>query len=422
MPPGILFGWESRGPGPFGFGSSDRPGPSPVFYADEAPITVIASTGSGKGRDCLVPLLLASEAPAIVVDIKGELSAVCGRRRREMGHRVVNIDPFGIAGGQDRLNPFDLFGLEGAQIDCDAEMIAAQLGDGHEYGSDAFWSDTACGLVSGLIAHAASGVEKRSFAVVRTLLTCDDVDYQLAVLVDKHGDRMHPFAHAELSSYLQISSDKTRPSVLSTARTFLKSLNSASVAACLEDSTYDLKDIVDGAPLDVFITIPPEKVISHAGLLRLLVGTLITAILRRREIPERQTTFLIDEAAQLGKGFGPLLTASTLMRGFGLQLVSVWQDVAQIKGRYPDDWRTILNNSGAILTFGIGHHGAAKDAAEFLGMEAAELLMMKPDEAALSVRGQGVRKISRLNYLEDEQFRGLYDPNPYHGRSRGKGI
>ena len=55
----------------------------------------------------------------------------------------------------------------------------------------------------------------------------------------------------------------------------------------------------DGAPIDIFVTIPPEKVISHAGLLRMIVGILLTTIMRRTEIPEQRTVMIIDEAAQL---------------------------------------------------------------------------------------------------------------------------
>ena len=411
---GITLGRELA-PATFGFDQPATTQGAPVIYDGEAPVTIIAPTGSGKGRDLLVPLLLTNTAPAIVIDIKGELSAVCARRRREMGHRVAVIDPFGVTGKpSDRLNPLDLLKLPGAQIDCDAETTASQLGESHKHINDPFWSDTGGALIAGLIAHAASTDHtSRSFATVRGLLGADDVDYGLAVMLDTIGKSMHPFARREMVAYLQICSDKTRPSVLSTARTFMKSLNSESVAACMEDPTIDLGDVVDAAPLDIFIVIPPEKVISHAGFTRLIIGTLLTAIMRRKRIPKRRTLLVADEAAQLGKEFGPLLTATTLMRGYGLQLVTVWQDVAQIKSRYKEDWQTILNNSGAIMTFGAGQYAAAKDAAEFLGMEAAELLAMKADEAAVALRGEPVRKIARQNYLTDERLAALADPNPF---------
>jgi hypothetical protein len=73
-----------------------------------------------------------------------------------------------------------------------------------------------------------------------------------------------------------------------------------------------------------------------------------------------------------------------------------------------------------LISFGQSHYAAAKEYGELFGIEAAELLKMGVDQAALSVRGQGTRMIRRLNYLKDEQFAGLADPNPYFARQNGK--
>ena len=157
---------------------------------------------------------------------------------------------------------------------------------------------------------------------------------------------------------------------------------------------------------------PPEKLTSHRCLLRVWVGVLLTTIMRRKRIPKQRTLFVLDEAAQLGT-FDPLVSATTLLRGFGLQLVMVWQDLAQIKSRYPADWATIVNNSAALLSFGFGHYHAAKEYAEVMGLEPGQLASLKPEEAVLAIRGDGTRKISRANYLREPQFDGMFDPNPY---------
>jgi type IV secretion system protein VirD4 len=200
--------------------------------------------------------------------------------------------------------------------------------------------------------------------------------------------------------------------VLSTARTFLTAITSDQVADCLADSTIALPDVMRGAPQSIFITVPPEKLASHRCLLRLWVGVLLTTVMRRKRIPKQRTLFVLDEAAQLGT-FDPLLAATTLLRGFGLQLVMVWQDLAQIRSRYPADWATILNNSAALLAFGFGHYHAAKEYSDVLGLDPGRLAALKPEEAVLAMRGEGTRKISRLNYLIEPMFAGLFDPNPY---------
>ena len=65
-------------------------------------------------------------------------------------------------------------------------MLAALLGESHEFKSDPFWTDTASGLVTGLIAHIAAAKDpaKRSMSAIRKMLYAKDVDYNLAVLLD----------------------------------------------------------------------------------------------------------------------------------------------------------------------------------------------------------------------------------------------
>ena len=422
----LFLGRETTTSASFGFDHSpghaaaESVGPL-IPYQGEAPLTIIAPTGSGKGRDLLIPTLLTYEGPVIAIDLKGELSAVTRRRREEMGHQVAVIDPFGITGRpSDRIDPFELFELPGSLLECDAEMMASMLNQGHGVEDDPFWDDAGSSLIAGLIAMAAALKPETNpgLSFLRHHLLSDDAVYSIATLLDTHG-KVNQFAYRELAGFLQHADNQTRPCVLATARTFMRALNAPQVTACLENPTVHLKDVMDGAPLDIFLVLPPEKVISHAGLLRVIIGTLLITIMRRTVIPAHRTLMVIDEAAQLGKEFAPLLTASTLMRGYGLKLVTAWQDLAQIKSRYKNDWQTILNNSGAVVTFGMGHWAAAKDMAEVFGWEPSDLLRLKPDEAVLSVRNEGTRKIHRINYLHDDLFIGLADPNPYYKNRSG---
>jgi type IV secretion system protein VirD4 len=420
---GVLVGWERDDPSTFGFGvgaEAGRPADNrlPLVYEGDGPICCIAPTGAGKGRDFLVPVLLTWPGSVICIDIKGELHAVTARARRALGQRVAVLDPFGVTGAQgDRMNPFDLFDLDGSILDCDAEMLAAQVAAGHEFTTEPFWTDTASGLISGLIAHIATAHtrETRNLTALRSYLYSDDLSYQLAVLLDAKKYRSE-FVRDEFVGFLHHCAERTRDSVLSTATTYVKALGSTPVAKALETSTIDLADVIAGRPLSIYIVIPPGKLKSHRALTRLWVSTLLTAVMSRKAIPERRTLFVLDEAAQLGAGFEPLLTAATLLRGYGLQLVTCWQDVSQIKSRYPADWQSILNNAGVLLMFGIGHYAAARESAELIGMPPHELTKLGEEDAALSVRGEGTRTIRRLNYLRDPLFAGKFDPNPYFAR------
>jgi type IV secretion system protein VirD4 len=421
---GILLGYETPSERGFGFSRervhSDQN--TPVYFDGEGPLCVIAPTGAGKGRDFLIPTILSYDGPVIVTDLKGELVSVCARRRREMGFQVAVLDPFKITSFESaRLNAFDLFDLPGAMLESDAEMMASQLGEEHEIEKDRFWNDQANGLISGLIVaiQMTADPDDRDLVTLKDYLFSDDVVYSLAVLLDTKGKAMPKFASGGIAAFLQAAEQNTRPSILSTAQNYVRALCSEAVELCLVDSTIKLTDIIEGKPVDVFICIPPEKMKSHKSLVRLWTGTLLTAIMRRSQIPARRTLLVADEAAQLGE-FDLVLTACTLLRGYGLQLITAWQDIAQIRSRYKLDYPTLLNNAAALMSFGQSHYAAAKEYGELLGIDAAELLKMGVDQAALSIRGQGTRMIKRLNYLKDEQFAGLADPNPYFARQNGK--
>jgi type IV secretion system protein VirD4 len=421
----ILFGYETERAPDFGFTTGHAPANqnTPITFDGEGPICVIAPTGAGKGRDFLIPTILTYDGPLIVTDLKGELVSVCARKRREMGYSVAVLDPFNITPFESaRLNAFDLFNLPGAMLESDAEMMASQLGEEHVIEKDRFWNDQANSLIAGLIVAIQTTREPkdRDLVTLKDYLFSDDVVYNLAVLLDTKGEAMPKFASGAIAAFLSAADQNTRPSILSTAQNYMRALCSEAVELCLFESTIALADIIKGKPLDVFICIPPEKMKSHKCLVRLWTGTLLTAIMRRTQIPAKRTLLVADEAAQLGE-FDLILTASTLLRGYGLQLITAWQDIAQIRSRYKLDYATVLNNAAALVSFGQSHYAAAKEYAELFGIDAADLLKMGMDHAALSIRGEGTRIIRRLNYLRDEQFAGLADPNPYYARHRDKG-
>jgi type IV secretion system protein VirD4 len=169
--------------------------------------------------------------------------------------------------------------------------------------------------------------------------------------------------------------------------------------------------VYEGKPLTIYIVIPPEKLESHRALLRLWVGTLLTAVVRRTTMPRQRTLFLIDEAAQLGT-LPILRQAITLLRGSGLQTWTFWQDLSQLRQCYPNDWQTIVNNSGVLQVFGISNHNMAKEWGDLLGVHSQELNQLAREDVAVLRQGQGSLVCRRPDYLKDEAFTGLFDANP----------
>jgi type IV secretion system protein VirD4 len=366
--------------------------------------------------------LLTHPGQTLTIDLKGENYQVTARYRRQLGHRVVALDAFRIAAEEpDALNPLDLFGLPGSEPDCESELLAELLTGGQVFSDkDRFWDSSGKGLLVGLTGLAAEVGEpgQGSLATLLDHLYAEDVDYKIAVALDTHTFQ-NELARQELAAYLNHEADRCRPSVRSTAQAMVKSLNSRAVRAALGPSTFDLAAWVGGDPLDIYLIFPPNKLDSHRGLLRLWLGTLLAALLRRRQMPEQRTLLLLDEAAQLGT-LPHLRTALTLLRGYGVQVWSLWQDLSQLRLLYPLDWETILNNSAVLQVFGLANGWVARGCAEVLGVHVDELLALEPGQQVLLRPGHGSVVCRRVDYLTDHLFRGRFDPNPRYPQQRSR--
>ena len=90
---GLMLGRAVDVPNTFGFVPDAAPPleDARIYYEGDAPTCVIAPTGSGKGRDFLIPNLLTYPGPIIALDPKGELSAVCARRGGRWDRRSMSL-------------------------------------------------------------------------------------------------------------------------------------------------------------------------------------------------------------------------------------------------------------------------------------------------------------------------------------------
>ncbi len=74
---------------------------------------------------CAVPALLTYPGQAAVLDIKGELFNTTHRRRRDMGQKVIKLDPFRVVDDStDQLNPLDILSLHNSEMEADCQTLA----------------------------------------------------------------------------------------------------------------------------------------------------------------------------------------------------------------------------------------------------------------------------------------------------------
>ena len=354
-----------------------------LWGANDGHLLTVAPTGAGKTRRVLVPALLSCRRPAIILDPKSEIHAMTDPAREAQGFRTVLIsfdDQSDVMGG---FNPLDLVRM--GNTSGDDAMSLAHLIVGVPKGTDPFWDRAAAQVIAGFIELVAGHFPQplRNLATVRRLIFDDPTTMAKAIALALHPELSAPLIRAA-ANLLKVAPDRTRSSILATVDAHLSPLASPSAIRSMRSSFVSIADIINGAPVTIYITVPPSKLISHRAILRLWLGSMLMALMRRAPSLYSDTTLLmIDETAQLGT-LPELETAITLMRGYGLQVWTFWQDLDQIRSTYPRSWRTIINNSSALQCFGIQNVQTALEIERLLGVH-ADLTKIGPTCQALKL-------------------------------------
>ena len=249
---------------------------------------------------------------------------------------------------------------------------------------------------------------------------------------------------ARAASAFRGRADRERSGVLSTAQRHTEFLEDPRLAEVLsrDDIRWSsLKEI----PTTVYLVIPPAQLRAQSRFVRVLLA-LAMAELTTTKPGETEVLLLLDEVAQLGH-FAALEDAIAIVRGYGVRVWALVQDLSQLKAVYPK-WETFLANT-ALQAFGTQDQFTARHLSEALGQQTikvrsesksrkdGELLgtlgkndaltgraLLTPDEirtlpeSTVLVLEQGKRpaRLRRLDYLKDPELAGRGDANPMYAR------
>ena len=414
---GLVVGRGKRGGG--------KPGPI-LRYDGPGHVLTVAPTRAGKGVGAVVPNLLDHPGPVLVTDPKGENLAITARWRAEaLGHRVVALDPFGLApaalfadvagAGSVRrggLNPLDLVGSGSPDAADDAALIAEMLVIEGDQGNR-FWTDEAKALLSGLVLHVARTEtgDDRSLLRVREHLTAapDDFEALLGAMAGS-GDP----AVRRTANRVRQKADRERSGVVSSAQSHTHFLDSPRMAGVLARSTFDPADlrvaVGAGGRLSVYLLLPPDRLDAFSRWLRLSVATALAAVARLGPLAggsppaSGRALFLLDEFAQLGP-MPPVRRAVSLMAGYGVQVWPFLQDLGQLRRLYPKDWETFVANADVVQAFGTTDQFTA----EYLSKMAGTTTVF--DRSTGSGRSRGKRTSRSSNVGSRETGRPLATPD-----------
>jgi type IV secretion system protein VirD4 len=432
---GFLLGIEGDGVAPAAIGFSARadkgPPPSGQILRDggmgEGHLLIVGASGAGKSACFAIPNLLAcDENSVIAIDIKGELYNVTQRHRRSLGP-VLAIDPFGLLPKPERgaFNPLSSLSVKHGDFEDGlfslVTMLCEGAGGSRNGISDAqFWNESAGIVISGLLAFTLSSEKREHHHLGRAyqLFSADDVVYALARLLDEHP-QTHALARANIGKFLSLP-EVTRGGVLSTVVQHLRILSSQNVRDSLSRNSLPPRTIEKAdKPYTIYLVFPPDRLKSHAALLRVYLTSLMQMMTRRKNRPAHPTLVLADEAAQLGN-VPALVSMTTLGRGYGVRIAWLLQSLTQLQVTYQGEFRAIVENCDTLAMGPMKSFSMARSLSEaaFGDVSADTLFALKRQEVMVSMAGEKSRTIRKLDYRHHPLFAGRFDTNPLYAHAR----
>jgi type IV secretion system protein VirD4 len=344
------------------------PPPALVRLANAVHSVIFAPAGAGKSTGMAIPFLLDCKDACLVTDLKGELATITAEHRRRMGHRVVVLDPFHVVTPTpDCFNPLDTIDKDSPQAldDCRdfAQAVVVRTGEEKERN----WDDNAESLIAGLTAATclyAEGVN-RSVQTVRTLLT-DPVKMQATIKLMCDSDAWEGML-SRIGHQLTHLKDKELASVVTNANRHMGFLDTLAVAASTRTSSFNPAEL-RGGKLTIYLVLPPDRMRTQAGLLRMWIGASLRAVVRGGLQEQNKVHFVLDEAASLGR-LEVLEDAVSVLRGYGVRMQFYYQSLGQLKKAWPEGQdQTLLSNTSQVF-FGVNDPQTAEYVSNRLGEE-----------------------------------------------------
>jgi type IV secretion system protein VirD4 len=324
-------------------------------------LVVVGPTQSGKTTRLAVPAIVGWDGPVLAASVKGDLL------RYTMGHcaergRVWTIDPTGATGA-----PASAWSPLGGCRDwpgaCRAAADLAETAKADGMTADGeFWYASAAKLLAPLL-FAAGAAGQTMSDVVRWVDT-QEVG-EVADILEQVG--LAPALQAARATWCR--DDRTRSSVYTTAETVLAPFAHHQPAPA---GWFEPNELLGGRHT-VYLCAPAHDQRRLKGYFTALTHEVVALAFARATRSGRPLDppllVVLDEAAHIAP-LPELDGLAATCASHGVQLVTVWQDLAQVRARYGAKASTVLNNHRAKLFLpGIADPDTLEYASRLVGEE-----------------------------------------------------
>ena len=301
---------------------------------------MFAGSGGFKTTSSVVPTALRYSGSMVVLDPACEVAALvqAARGRLKPRRRIVVLDP---AAPLETIQGFNVLAplLHSPNQAADAVAFAKLLcgeGSGKEGGSAEYFQAQAHNLMTGLLVTVLTSEtfeQDRTLRALRSLTSLSETDLK-ARLKDFVSESPIRLVRETLAPFVGMA-DQTFTGIASTVAKDTQWLSLEPYAALVAGSTFEAADLPGGA-LDVFIQVPGEILKSYPAVGRVIIGSLMRAMVQANGRHLKRVLFCLDEADLLGR-MNILEEARDRGRKYGITLMLLYQSVGQLEHHFGKD-------------------------------------------------------------------------------------
>ena len=337
--------------------ATERQGQNKKRRTIPGPLLVCGPSREGK-TTALIQGTNSYPGPALISSVKGDLYHATRAAREKLGEIRV-LDPLGVSDAeQAHINPLDWCRtIPGARRIADALLAAAGHGT---QGHGKFWNENSAPLLAALMFIAAWS-NKTMADVAKWVGTKDQPSDESPGEVATHlkalktHEKIDQTALAKVDGTLKgiwKTEARLNSSFWVTLGTTVVAWDHDGVCEVTTKTNIDHRWLTRGNNTLYLIqstTTQAPLAGLFAAVISILMADIENANLYDRFKAQPELLVLLDETANTRLTQLPDWTS--IVTGFGIQLVTVWQSFGQVKKNYPDDWRTIIDNARTTLFY-----------------------------------------------------------------------
>jgi type IV secretion system protein VirD4 len=373
-------------------------------------VIVFAPTQSHKTTGLVVPALLEWKGPVLATSVKTDLLADTVAHRQTLGD-VMIFDPALVTGMEpSRATPLWGAGTwRGAMRVAHWLASAAKTGSGGLEDAD-FWYAAAEKLLAPLL-FAAASTGRTMESVVRWL--DEGPDANDALIEELLTDAGEPAAKRAWQA-TQNREERQRSSVYTTAEMIVAAFADPRVAEETKGADYSPAALLDGGANTLYLCAPLHEQERLRTVFSMLVQEVLAVVYETVAATGKPLDppllLALDELANIAP-IPNLAEIASTGAGQGVQLLSVFQDLAQVSSRYGRQASTIVNNHRAtVLGSGISDPDTLSYVSRVLGAGEFEQ------------RSRSTGEKGRRSETEGDTYRDLAPANFVRERDPGTGL